>query len=373
MKKHPFNSLSLLCALALWALTLASPAATNLVRMGNFFFNPTNITINAGDTVRWTNTAGFSHDTRANSGLWSSPTFASPNTYSFRFTNAGHYPYFCNLHAVSHPEQTGTVTVASSGNFAPSVAMTNPANGSVLTAPASFTLAAAASDSDGTVTQVQFFQATTSLGADTTSPYSVSVNSLAAGSYTFSAVAADNLGAKATNLISLTVDAPPTASITSPTNNAPFVAPANLTIEASATDSDGTISRVEFFQGTNKLGQDLTSPYSLTWSNVTAGSYTLTARATDNLGAVTTSAAVSISVSNSPANPVTMLSLAWVGTDFLFSFTSQTGRTYGVEYKDALDGSNWQPLTNLTGDGAILNITNRNPPSATRYYRVGAQ
>ena len=346
------------------------------------------------------------------------------------------------------------------------MAITNPANGAVFTAPASFTLAASASDSDGSVTQVQFFQATTSLGVDTTSPYSVSVSGLVAGSYTFSAVATDNAGAKSTNSISLTVNALPTASITSPTNNASFFGPTNITIDATANDTDGTISKVEFFngatkigedstnpysltwsnvpvgsytltvraidnlggsntsaaviinvvsnaaptvsitgptnnatfvattnititanandsdgtiakveffQGTNKLGEDFTSPYSLTWSNVAAGTYTLTAKATDNLGAVTISAAVSFSVSSRPANPVAMLSPAWVGTDFLFSFASETGRTYGVAYKNALDGSDWQSLTNLTGDGAILKITNRNPSSATRFYRVGAQ
>ncbi len=346
---------------------------TRYVKMGDYYFNPTNITINPMDTVVWTNIAATAHDTTANSGLWSSPTFGSPNTYSFRFTNSGNYPYYCAVHVVSHPEQTGTVSVASSGNIVPSVAITNPANGAVFTAPASFTLAASASDSDGSVTQVQFFQATSSLGVDTTSPYSVAVSSLAAGSYIFSAVVTDNLGAKVTNTISLTVNALPTASITSPTNNASFFGPTNITINASANDSDGTIAKVEFFQGTNKLGEDLTSPYSLTWSNVAAGTYTLTAKATDNLGAVTTSAAVSISVSNSSANPVTILNPFFASTDFIFSFTSQSGRTYSVEYRNALDGSGWLSQTNLTGNGAILKITNRNPSSATRFYRVGGQ
>ena len=204
-------------------------------------------------------------------------------------------------------------------------------------------------------------------------PYSVSVSSLVAGSYTFSAVATDNLGAKATNTISLTVNALPTVSITSPTNGASFIAPANITIDASASDPDGAISKVEFFQGTNKLGEDLTNPYSLIWSNVAVGNYSLTVRATDNLGAAIISAAISISVTNSAANPVTILNPAMVGSDFVFSFSSQSGTSYDVQYKDASEGSSWQSLTNLTGNGSILNVTNQNPSSATRLYRVSTQ
>lgn len=91
-------------------------------------------------------------------------------------------------------------------------------------------------------------------------------------------------------------NASPTVSITSPSNGASFTAPANLTINATASDSDGSIASVQFFQGSTLLGTDTSSPYSFTWSNVAAGSYSLTARATDNAGAVTTSAAMSITV-----------------------------------------------------------------------------
>jgi len=71
-----------------------------------------------------------------------------------------------------------------------------------------------------------------------------------------------------------------------------------VTINANATDSDGTIAKVEFFQGTTKLGEDLTSPYSFAWASVPAGSYSLTAKATDNASAVTASTAIAIVVSN---------------------------------------------------------------------------
>src|SRR5206468_2628345 len=69
------------------------------------------------------------------------------------------------------------------------------------------------------------------------------------------------------------INNPPAISITSPSNNASFIAPAAITINANASDADGTISKVEFFQGTTKLGEDLSAPYSFAWSDVAAGSY----------------------------------------------------------------------------------------------------
>ena len=53
----------------------------------------------------------------------------------------------------------------------------------------------------------------------------------------------------------------------------------------------GTVSLVEFFQGTTKIGQATAAPYTVSWTNVAAGAYNLTARATDNSGGITTSAA----------------------------------------------------------------------------------
>ena len=74
-------------------------------------------------------------------------------------------------------------------------------------------------------------------------------------------------------------------------------------IAASATDADGTVAKVEFFNGSTKLGEDTTAPYTYDWTGVAAGSYTLTARATDNLGATTTSAARTITVISANTPP----------------------------------------------------------------------
>src|SRR5258706_360976 len=89
---------------------------------------------------------------------------------------------------------------------------------------------------------------------------------------------------------------PPSVSMTAPANGATFTAPASVTISASASDSDGAIAKVEFYQGSTLLGTATTAPYSIAWSNVAAGSYTLSAKAFDNLGATKTSATVGITV-----------------------------------------------------------------------------
>ena len=87
-----------------------------------------------------------------------------------------------------------------------------------------------------------------------------------------------------------TSNQPPNVSITSPANNASYTAPASMTINASASDSDGTVAQVDFYAGSQFISSDTSSPYSATWSGVGAGTYALTAVARDNQGATRTSA-----------------------------------------------------------------------------------
>ncbi len=92
----------------------------------------------------------------------------------------------------------------------------------------------------------------------------------------------------------------PTVQLTAPGSGFTTAAPASITLAATATDADGSVAKVEFFEGATKLGEDTSSPYAFTWSNVAAGSYSLTAKATDNASAQTTSAAVNITVTTPP-------------------------------------------------------------------------
>ena len=112
-----------------------------------------------------------------------------------------------------------------------------------------------------------------------------------------------------------------------------------------------------------------TLPFSLVWSNVPAGSYTLTAQATDNLGASAISAPVDIRV-KPPPGPVTLLNSQVIGTDFYFSFASETGSTYTAQFTPSLLPTNWQSFTNFSGNGAVVTITNRIGSAPQRHYRV---
>jgi hypothetical protein len=95
-------------------------------------------------------------------------------------------------------------------------------------------------------------------------------------------------------------NAPPMVSITSPPNNAVFNFPANINVEADASDPDGSVSRVEFFANGSSIGEDISSPFGTLWSGVGTGNYTLLAIATDNGGRRATSGPVNITVTSIP-------------------------------------------------------------------------
>ncbi len=104
--------------------------------------------------------------------------------------------------------------------------------------------------------------------------------------------------------------------MTGPAAGTTFTAPASIVISASAADTDGSVSKVDFYAGATLVGSDTASPYSVTWSNVAAGSYSLTAVATDNSGATTTSASVAIVVTVPNKAPTVSLTAPVAGTSF---------------------------------------------------------
>jgi regulation of enolase protein 1 (concanavalin A-like superfamily) len=215
-------------------------------------------------------------------------------------------PYYVGL-AVTSQDETVTVTtnvdnvsvhaVAPTDNEAPTVALGAPSNGATYTAPASITVSATAADSDGTVARVDFYRDATLIASDTSSPYSVTWTNAAAGSYALTAVATDEDGASTTSIgRTITVNQPPSVSLSAPANGATYTAPASITITATASDADGSIARVDFFRGSTLIASDSSSPYSITWNNVSAGSYSLTAVAVDDDNTSTTSAARNVTV-----------------------------------------------------------------------------
>ena len=199
-------------------------------------------------------------------------------------------------------------TVTPPANQAPSVALTSPANGTSAAAPATFSLAASASDADGSITKVDFYNGAALLFSDNTAPYAYSWTNVAAGSYSITAKATDN-GSLVTTSTAITVTSTtvvgnqaPTVTLTSPSNGTSVTSPASFSLTANASDADGSVTKVDFYNGTTLLFSDNTAPYAYSWTNVAAGSYSITAQATDNGGLVTTSAAVSITATSSSSN-----------------------------------------------------------------------
>jgi hypothetical protein len=246
----------------------------------------------------------------------------------------------------------GAYEYNSVANTLPTVSITSPLNNASVAAGSTITINANATDADGTISKVEFYSGTTLLGQDTSSPYSFSWASVAAGTYSLTAKATDNAGATSvstavTIIVETTAVAnkPPVVSLTNPLNNSSFVAGSFITLAASASDTDGSIAKVEFYNGTTKLGEDLSSPYTFSWAPV-AGSYMLSARAIDNAGSITVSNTASISVTTSTATSAVRLGLdssdasltgiMTTGTDALakngnyFYIPSGSGRNYYI-------------------------------------------
>ena len=241
--------------------------------------------------------------------------------------------YFDNIY------YSGGVTA----NPAPTVAITSPTNEALIATPATITINATAADANGTVAKVDFYNGVTLLGTATTSPYSFTWSNVAAGTYSITAKATDNEGiTTASAPVTVFVAAPnntaPTISITSPTASATYTTPATVTIAAAATDADGSIYKVEFYNGSTLLGTDFTSPYSYTWANVVTGTYSLTAKTTDNGKLTATSAAVNLTVKD---NTVT-------GTDFGI-YTDNAQITNKLQFGQDANLFIWNGLAPIAG------------------------
>ena len=94
----------------------------------------------------------------------------------------------------------------------------------------------------------------------------------------------------------------PIVTLADPSNDMTFPAPASITLRATALDGDGGVGKVTFYSGTALIGVDATAPYEVTWSDVMVGHYALTAVATDNHGATSTSATANIHVLPGPGS-----------------------------------------------------------------------
>jgi hypothetical protein len=263
-----------------------------------------------------------------------SPSSSVAKTVVLQLTNS---PLMTPVNYQIGSPSGSTVYIKGSGttNLPPSVDLFEPKDGSVFYTPTNVQMLAKAADPDGSVTNVEFFAGTNDLGKGFMAVLDPpGVNGItgpvwffnwqdpAPGNYPLTAVATDNGGAATTSApVNITVlqssptNIPPVVRIIGPANGAIFFAPVDIPVSAVASDPDGVVTPVEFFAGTKDLGpgtlDTCVTPasgcvgcptptpiciYSLVWSNAPVGVWALTAVATDNGGAISTSAPVKISV-----------------------------------------------------------------------------
>jgi hypothetical protein len=160
---------------------------------------------------------------------------------------------------------------------------------------------------------------------------------------------------------------PPQIAITGPVNGAVFTAGVDVSINASASDIDGTITNVEFYRDNYLIGQDNFPPYVVVWPDVPAGSFTLAAKAYDNTGLVTTSGGVTIIVE--PPPPVLSVippnrNVIYASGNTFFSVESNTSWTN-------MSNQEWCTVTpSGLGDGTLLAEFGENTTTAMRVAEI---
>ena len=132
----------------------------------------------------------------------------------------------------------------------------------------------------------------------------------------------------------------PTVTLTSPANAATFTAPATVSLAATASDSDGTVAKVEFYRGSTLVGTATSSPYTAADPGLAAGTYTYTAIAYDNAGATTTSAAATVTVTAGGASSINV-ALASSGASASASTTYSSSYPAASAINGDRQGLNW--------------------------------
>jgi len=246
-------------------------------------------------------------------------------------------------YSIGNPSNAIVYIRPNGSNIPPLVNIFSPTNGEVFNSPAEIDLFAKASDPDGSIANVEFFDGTNDLGhglqvvldppgvnGNVRPSYFLRWSNPAAGPHILTALATDNGGASTqSDPVKITVqpsppptNLPPVVRISSPANGSVFHAPVDIPIYTYVNDRDDAVASVEVFAGSNSLGFATalicpsnppcascpvrpcpTNTYLLVWSNAPVGTYLLTAKATDTRGASSVSDPVKVGIFPSPPPP----------------------------------------------------------------------
>jgi hypothetical protein len=248
-------------------------------------------------------------------GIYQASVTNFPYTFNFAPASAGLYNFAAvAIDSFGLQNSSAVRTIKATTGTPPTVALTSPANNATLNTGQNATLAATASDLDGAIAQVEFLINGLVVNVDTAAPYRFLYPVNNPGLYEVVARATDNLGNvtdSAARTFSGVAGTPPTVSITSPSNGATIPAGLPVTITANASDQDGSVASVTFYQNGAQIGgPDTQAPYSATFTPSSRGQYTLVAVAQDNSGNLVESAPVVVTV---PSTAVTATVVSPVG------------------------------------------------------------
>ena len=249
---------------------------------------PITITVDASDSDGNIESVSFYLD----NNLLNTDT-AAPYTYDWNANGVSAGPHTLKAIAKDNDnnETPHEITVTIQYN-APTCQITAPQTGSAHTTDTPITITADASDSDGNIESVSFYLDNNLLNTDTAAPYTYdwNANGVSAGSHTLKAVALDNDNNETSHEIEVTIQYnAPTCQITAPQNNSSYDKLSTISIAVNATDSDGSVTSVEFYIDNTLVSTDTNAPYGYTWNpaNSSAGQHTIKAVATDNHGNTT--------------------------------------------------------------------------------------
>ena len=368
-------------------VSISSPAAAASIITGT---NMT-ITANAADANGTLTGVDFYLD-----GTLLSTDTGTPFTASYTAVAGAHsiYAIATDNDCVSTTSTTVNFNVAN--NQAPTIALTTPdATTTVVGNTIAFTAAVTDPEAFPITTGVEFYKNGTLIAnsQDMTAPYTYNYT-VATGAFTITAKAADHLGLVGTSngvIITGLANNPPSVSITSPTSATSFTSyvslaaaqavtptPAsltNITFNISAADDIyGNVTGVELFVDGVSVGSDLTASYSITWAS-TSGTKVITAVATDNNGATTTSAPLTLVINDALALPYEVKDVTQLCNLPTFCVPVKVSSTYtadnikGYDVVLTYDATKVAPIANAnTGYNVTVNpqlLSGTGTPSAS--------
>ncbi len=264
-----------------------------------------------------------------------------------------------------------TPATYTTANRKPLVTLSSSVTGDVIEGT-DIVLDATASDPDGTVSSVEFYINGTLYDTLAAAPYGITLPAPAIGDYMLVAKAIDNSGASYQSWpvyvrvrSASALGNPPTVAITSPAANAILPSASVVNLTASASDTDGTVSLVEFYVDAAKVGEDATAPYACDWTAPdSTGSRTLTARATDNDGRTAWSAPVTVTLQDLNAPTIATAASASPAT------VTGTSTSLSVLGADANDGEaalvyTWSATVKPSGATVSFSPNGSNAAKAT--------